>query len=61
MKVAGLLALLLLAGCADPARNLYEGIRSNNEAKRTPAERAAQPSPDYDSYTRAVEGDDAKK
>jgi len=61
MKVAGLLALLLLAACADPARNLYEGIRSNNEAKRTPAERAVQPSPDYDSYRRAVEGDDAKK
>jgi len=61
MKVAGLLALLLLAACADPARNLYEGIRSNNEAQRTPAERAAQPSPDYDSHARAVEGDDAKK
>jgi len=60
MKVAGLLALLLLAGCADPARNLYEGIRSNNEAKRTPAERAAQPSPDYDSYTKSLEDTAAK-
>jgi len=61
MKLTCRLVLLLLAGCADPARNLYEGIRSNNEAQRAPDERAAQPSPDYDSYTRAVEGDDAKK
>lgn len=44
------LVVVLLTGCADPARNLYEGIKQSNDAKRTPVERATQPTPDYDTY-----------
>jgi len=50
MRLVALSALLVLTGCADPARNLYEGIQQSNDAKRTPQERAAQPLPDYDRY-----------
>ncbi|NOT20248.1 MAG: hypothetical protein HOP24_08275 [Sideroxydans sp.] len=41
---------LALAACADPARNLYEGIKASNDAKRTPSERAISPAPSYDQY-----------
>lgn len=41
---------LALAGCADPERNLYEGIKANNDAQRTPYERAISPAPSYDQY-----------
>lgn len=61
MKRLLILSALLSSACADPARNLYAGIRQSNDAQRTPFERAAQPTPDYDSYKRSVEGDDAKK
>lgn len=44
--------LLTLGACADPARNLYEGVKARNEAQRTPFERAARPAPDYDTYQR---------
>lgn len=50
MKAAWGIALLLLTACADPARNLYEGIRNSNDSRRTPMERATQPAPDYDTY-----------
>lgn len=60
MRCAGLLALLMLAGCADPAHNLYEGIRQSNDAKRTPMERATQPTPDHDSYLRSLENAETK-
>ena len=50
MRLLALSALLLLAGCADPARNLYEGIKQSNDAKRTPMERAMTPAPDYEQY-----------
>jgi DNA-binding SARP family transcriptional activator len=50
MRLSGLLALLMLAGCADPARNLYEGIQSQRDAARTPMERAMEPAPTYDAY-----------
>ncbi len=51
MRRASLLALLmLLAGCADPARNLYEGMQSQRDAARTPMERAMTPAPSYDTY-----------
>jgi hypothetical protein len=43
--------VMLLAACGDdPYRNLYNGISSNNDAKRSAAERAAAPAPSYDSY-----------
>jgi hypothetical protein len=60
MTRIGLLALLLLAGCADPAHNLYVGIRQSNDAKRTPQDRAMQPAPDHDSYRKSLESADSK-
>ena len=51
-----LLAALLLTACSDPARNLYEGIKNNNDAKRTPADRAMNPTPSYDEYKKEREG-----
>lgn len=60
MRRVALSVLLLLAGCADPARNLYEGIKQGNDAKRTPQERATQPAPDYDSYRKSLESPDSK-
>ena len=54
MKLLGLATImtcLMLAGCDDPARNLYNGIRNNNEAHRTPEQREMQPAPTYDEYT----------
>lgn len=48
-------ALILLAGialsaCSDPYRNLYEGIKGQNDASRTPQERAMTLAPGYDAY-----------
>lgn len=53
-------ALILFAGfalsaCADPYRNLYEGIKSQNDAHRTPQERAMTPAPSYDAYKKERE------
>ncbi len=46
-----LLAGMLLSACgSDPYQGLYEGIKSQNEAKRTPQERAMTPAPSYDAY-----------
>jgi len=50
--LASLLACLAMVGCEDPARNLFEGIRNNNEAQRTPQEREMRPAPSYDEYTK---------
>ena len=47
---------LLLVACADPARNLYDGIKNNNDAKRSPSDRAMSPTPSYDEYKREREG-----
>ncbi len=55
-----LVAALLLAACSDPYRNLYEGIQTNNDAKRSPTERAVSPAPSYDEYKKEVEGKPAK-
>ena len=60
MRGFALAALLILAGCADPARNLYEGIKQSKDAQRTPLERATQPAADYDTYRKSLESDDAK-
>lgn len=50
-----ILATLLTTACADPARNLYEGIKANNDAQRSPNERAMTPAPSYDEYKKARE------
>lgn len=60
MRRVALSALLLLAGCADPAHNLYEGVRQSKDAPRTPMERATQPAPEYDTYRKSLESDAAK-
>lgn len=51
-----LLTAFLLAACSsDLYRGIYEGIKSNNDAKRTPIERAASPAPSYDKYKKERE------
>lgn len=54
VAAAGLLASL--AGCADPARNVYEGIRTSGDATRSPVEKATQPSQSYEDYERERRG-----
>ncbi len=51
-----LLAGIALAACSDPYRNLYEGIKANNDAQRTPQERAMKPVPGYDEYKQERDG-----
>ncbi|MBU1424155.1 MAG: hypothetical protein KKH12_05010 [Gammaproteobacteria bacterium] len=55
-----LLTVLWLAACADPYRNLYDGIQTNNDAKRSPTERAISPAPSYDEYKKEREGKPAE-
>lgn len=55
MKMLWILSVMMLVGCADPARNLYEGIKANNDAKRTPNERAVTPAPSYDTYQKELD------
>ncbi len=51
-----LLAAILLSSCSsDMYRRIYEGIKSNNDAKRTPIERAVSPAPSYDKYKKERE------
>lgn len=50
------MAVLVLSACADPARNLYDGIKANNDAKRSPNERSMTPAPSYDQYKKEREG-----
>ena len=50
-----ILAALALTACENPARNLYEGIKASNDAKRTPNERAMTPAPSYDAYRKERE------
>ena len=55
--VCGAGALLAaMAGCADPARNVYEGVRSSGDATRSPVEKATQPSRSYEDYERERRG-----
>ncbi|MEI7842474.1 MAG: hypothetical protein WCI39_05525 [Gallionellaceae bacterium] len=45
------LSYLMLSACSsDPYQGLYEGIKSQNEAKRSPQEKAMTPAPSYDTY-----------
>ncbi len=47
---------LSLAACgSDPFRDIYEGIKSRNDAQRTPTERAVSPTPTYDEYRKERE------
>lgn len=50
------LVFLLLSGCSgNMNRSLYEGIKLQNEANKTPGERAITPTPSYDSYQKERE------
>ena len=55
------MTVLSLAACtSDPYQGVYEGIKANQDAKRSPTERAMTPAPSYDEYkkerdTRTVE------
>jgi hypothetical protein len=46
-----ILACTVAVGCAEPSRNLDEGIKMHNESMQTPEERAnTPPEPSYDEY-----------
>jgi len=45
-----------MAGCSSNVnRAFYEGIKNQNEAYKTPNERAMNPAPSYDSYIKEQE------
>jgi hypothetical protein len=45
------MTVLLLAACtSDPYQGVYEGIKANQDAKRSATERAMTPAPGYDEY-----------
>lgn len=50
--VGATLAALVMTGCADPARNVYEGVRTRDTTMQTPMERSTQPAPTYEDYER---------
>lgn len=53
MNTAGIFTVILLAGCSSNMdRAFYEGFKSQNEAYKTPDERAMNPSPSYDAYNK---------
>ena len=40
-----------LCACSnDPYQGVYEGIKNQNESKKTPQEREMNPTPSYDAY-----------
>jgi hypothetical protein len=53
--VAVILAAVLLCGCADFFRDIYDGFRARNEALRHPAGDNRPAMPDYDTYQRERE------
>ncbi len=60
-SIALALGTWLLAACTnDPYQGLYEGIKGNNDAHRTPTERATTPSPSYDTYKKERDAQSAK-
>ena len=60
-RILFLIAILLLAACSeDPSRNLYQGIKASNDAKRSPNDRAMAPSPSYDEYKKEREAPPVK-
>jgi hypothetical protein len=60
-RMLPLIVVLLLTACSeDPYRGLYDGIKGNNDAKRTPTERASSPAPSYDEYKKERDSESAK-
>jgi hypothetical protein len=56
----GMAAILLTACNNDPYRAVYEGIKMQNEANKTPQEREANPSPSYDAYKKERDAQSGK-
>ena len=54
-SLAVILAAVLLCGCADFCRDIYDGFRARNEALRHPAGDNRPAMPDYDTYQRERE------
>jgi len=50
------IVLVTIAGCAEPSRNLYEGIRTRDDAMRGPVEKATHPSQPYENYEKQRPG-----
>lgn len=51
-----ILACLLLAGCSDNVnRAFYEGFKNQNDAEKTPNERAMTQTPSYGTYQKERE------
>jgi hypothetical protein len=50
MKPWILMALLTLAGCANPTRNVYDGLQGQSRSQLPPSEAAARPGIVYDDY-----------
>lgn len=51
-----LLSGLLLTGCSDKVnRAFYEGFKNQNDAEKTPNERAMTPTPSYGTYQKERE------
>jgi len=49
--VLATLSFLMLSACSsDPYQGLYEGIKQQNESRKTPQEKAMTPAPSYDTY-----------
>lgn len=53
LSASCLFAAALTACSSDPYQGIYEGIKAQNEVKRTPQERAMNPAPSYDEYKKA--------
>ncbi len=46
-----LLSSFCLGACSnDPYQGVYEGIKNQNESKKTPQEKELNPTPSYDAY-----------
>jgi hypothetical protein len=46
-----LLSSICFSGCAsDPYQGVYEGIKNQNDSKKSPQEREMNPTPSYDAY-----------
>ncbi len=56
LSTAGIFMAILVSGCSSNMdRAFYEGIKSQNEGYKTPNERAMNPTPSYDTYSKERE------
>ena len=50
MKYALVLLLAMMAGCANPARNVYDGAQNRARSDLPPSEAVSRPGVTYDDY-----------